>query len=111
MEIRENLKNYIITPLSPILNDYESYRVIEELNSCNKNVALNMEYVQDCSIDFFEKIKEFAQNKIIGMYNVQADIFLLLNLMDLDKKIQIFVNEEDYLSNKRMLINRRFQVA
>ena len=103
------LKNHnIITPMSPRLDEYETARIVEEIEMlADKKVGLDLSYVKDCTIDFFEKIKNIGN---ISLFNVSSDIFAILTLMKLDKSLNIYVSESDFLENKRRVLSRKFSL-
>ena len=108
MEIKYIDKNCIITPLSPRLDKREVNRLISELAENNlSKIGLNLDFVKDCTIDFFENLK----SKEISLFNVPSDIFSLLNIMNYTKEFTIYANEIDFLDNKREIINRKFQIV
>jgi hypothetical protein len=111
MEIREYNDTYILTPLSPRMDKRETQRLFSNIAFENKKIALDLGYVQDCTIDFLEKIKEFALQNEIGVFNIQSDLFALFNFMDLDKSVGLFVSESDFVENARRLINRKFSIV
>ncbi len=109
MEILVKDNCYIITPLSPKLTSRETQRLCEELEGdFSERTALNMSYVQDCTIDFIESIKNY---KNISMFNINSDIFAILISMNLDKVIKLFVSEQDFINDKHQLLNRKFTVV
>lgn len=110
MEIRENENVYIITPLSPKLDSRESLRLVNEINSENKRISLDLSFVHDCTVDFVEALKKLAKNREIGVFNLSADIFALFNFMNMDKYVKLFVCETDFKENARQLVNRRFSI-
>ena len=101
------LKNHnIITPLSPRLDKYETARIIEEIEMLSdKKVGLDLSYVKDCTVDFFEKIKNIGN---ISLFNIPSDIFAIITFMKLDKTLNIYVSESDFLENKRRILSRKF---
>jgi hypothetical protein len=108
MEIRDNEKYCIFTPLSSVLNKYESLRLLSEIEKENRCIAIDLAYVGDCTIDFIEALKKISEKKEIGVFNISSDIFVLLNTMSVDKKVKLFVNEIDFFKNTRRLLNRKF---
>lgn len=113
MEIRSNDKIYIIAPLSEKLGQYETNRIKKEIfteTSC-ENIALDLARVSDCSIDFIETLKELSKSKKIGVFNIASDVFALFNYMNLDKNVNLFVSELDFIENARQIINRKFQLV
>ena len=113
MEITERENNYILTPLSPKLNERESLRIAAEIenikNGCSvSDIGLNMCCVQDCTIEFIKNILSFDT---ISLFNIHSDIFALLISMDLDKKLNLYVSESDFIQKKHQLINRKFTLV
>ena len=109
MEIvqKENLS--IITLLSPKLGKYEASRLIEKINQLANPIAINLNFVSDCTIDFIEALKEI-NNKNIGMFNIPSDIFAIFNIMKIDRTIALYTSEIDFEEQKRQLINRKFSI-
>ena len=110
MEIRENDATCIFTPLDPILGKLESKRLLPFISQEKREVALDLSMVSDCTIGFIEGLKEISQKKNIGIFNIPQDMFVLFNVMGIDKSIKLFVSELDFLDNTRRLINRKFTV-
>ena len=109
MEINVKDNCYIITPLSPKLTEWETIRLGEELrNNQEQRIALDMSYVQDCTFDFIDEIKNY---KNISLYNISSDIFAILLSMRLDKTLKLFVSELDFLNDKHQLLNRNFSLV
>ncbi len=111
MEIRDNEKVCIFAPLSPTLDKYESSRILKKISNESREIALDLRFVQDCTIDFIESLKEIASIKKIGIFNIPSDIFVLFNIMQIDKTVKLFVCEPDFEENSRQLINRQFSLV
>lgn len=111
MEIRDTEKVCIFAPLSTKLDKYESSRLLEKFSCETRDIALDLRFVQDCTIEFIEMLKELAQIKNIGVFNIPSDIFVLFNIMSLDKSARLFVSENDFEENSRQLVNRQFRIA
>lgn len=107
MEIKTSDKYCIITPFSPNLNEYEANKIANEINP-NLRVGLDLSYVTDCTIDFLDKISHI---KNLSLFNISSDIFTLLSVMNLDKKLNLFVSELDFLDDQHRIINRRFSIV
>jgi len=110
MEIIENENLCIIAPLCGNINDYESSRIIKQILNDNRSVALDLSYVHDCTIDFIESLKTICLKKKIGIFNIPSDLFVLFNVMNIDKIANIFVSQIDFEENARQIINRRFKI-
>ena len=111
MEIREDNSICILTPLSPIIDRRESARILPILQEEEKEVALDLSFVSDCTIDFIEGLKQISKTKSVGVFNIPQDMFVLFNIMDLDKSIKLFVSETDFMDGARRLVNRKFSVV
>lgn len=110
MEIRENRNVFIIAPLCANLTKRDSKRIVEKADNESREVAIDLNYVTNCSIDFIEDLIELSTKKRFGIFNIPSDIFVLFNLMGIDKNINLFVSELDFRENSRQLINRKFSV-
>lgn len=111
MEIRDNEKLCIIAPLCEKIDEYEGSRIIKQILSDNRSVALDLNYVHDCTIDFIDKLKKVCLEKKIGIFNIPSDLFALFNLMNIDKIAKLFVSQIDFEENSRQIINRHFKIV
>ncbi|MBQ7764023.1 hypothetical protein IJ384_01500 [bacterium] len=109
MEIRDNKNLCIFTPINPCLSLYKINKLIEKINKEERRCAIDLTYVQDCTIDFIESLKNNI-NKEISIFNIPSDIFVLFNIMNIDKTVKLFVSEKDFEEDSRQLINRKFKV-
>ena len=108
MEIRYDNKVCIFVPLSAKLDKRTCLRLFSKLSNEQKQIGLDLSYVQDCTIDFCEALTEVAKEKNIGIFNIPSDIFALFNIMNIDKCTNLFVSELDFEENSRRLIHRKF---
>ena len=111
MEIREDEKFCIFAPLSGKLDYRESERLLKEISEESRQVGIDLKYVYDCTIDFIEAMKTSAKTKPIAIFNIPSDVFVLFNIMKLDKAVNLYVSENDFQSQSRRLINRDFQLV
>ena len=111
MEIRENEKLCIFTPLCPILNLKEVTRLFKAITCETRDVAIDLSCVTDCTTDFIEAIKKCSMQKNIGIFNIPSDIFVLFNFMKLDKVAKLYVSEIDFEEKTRQLLNRTLTVV
>lgn len=110
MEIREDNNICIFAPLSSKINSFESSRLLKNIMNENRSIAIDLEYVEECSIDFINIIKAICKIKKIGIFNIPSDIFTLFNVMQIDKCANLYVSEMDFKNNKHQLINRKFSL-
>ena len=112
MEINSTDKMCIVTPLSPKLDERECSRIFSALSCYNvPTIGFDFSFVESCSFDFLDKIKEIAKIYKVGFFNIPSDLFAILNFMNLDKTIKLYVNYEDFTQDKHQLINRRFAIV
>lgn len=76
----------------------------------SKPVALNLQDVDYICVEFLDFLKRTSSNRKISLINMQAEIFVLLNLTKYDKFAHIFLNDIDFALQKRALLNRRFAI-
>ena len=107
MEIRDNEKVCIIAPICEKIDSYKTMRIMERIKSETRRVAIDLNCVQDCTIDFIEAIKSLSRDDL-GIFNIPSDLFALFNVMSLDKSVKLYVSELDFESNSHQLINRKF---
>lgn len=111
MEIREQKNFCIVAPLSQKLDKRESLRLIEYIKSESAQTAIDLNYVQECTIDFINSLKEICKIKPVSIFNIPSDIFVLFNIMNLDKCISLYVSELDFEEGTRRLVNRKFNLV
>ena len=106
MEIKTSDNFCIITPFSPKLVEKEAKKLFAEiLRNKNLKMGIDMSFVKECTIEFIDVLSKIGD---IGLFNVTSDIFVLFNIMNVDKKINLFVSELDFKADKHQLLNRRF---
>lgn len=106
MEIVTQDKLCILKPLSPILDKREADRLFEEVYMHDSyNIGIDLSFVQECTSDFMLSLDKHTE---ISMFNIPSDVFTLFNIMNIDKKINLYVSETDFRENKRRLLNRKF---
>ena len=110
MEIRDNDKICIIAPICTKLDGYRVKKILDKIETETRNVAIDLAYVQDCTIEFIEGLKNLT-NKNLGIFNIPSDIFVLFNVMKLDKSVKLFVSENDFEEDTRQLISRNFSLV
>ena len=76
----------------------------------NKNIALNLQNVDNVCVEFLDFLKETSEQKKLSLINLQSELFVLLNLTRYDEFAHIFLNDIDFIEHKRALLNRRFSV-
>lgn len=109
MEIINNEEFCIITPLSPKILKEDVTRLRLEIGSfVDKKIGLNLLFVKECTIEFFELLMNFTN---IELFNLQSDIFALMLSMNLDKLTKIYISEDDFKLSQHQLISRKFKLV
>ena len=75
-----------------------------------KNIAINMKNIDSVSGEFFLALKRLSKYNI-SLYNVGLNLSLLFELTNTGRNVRIFVNELDFIEEKRLLVNRKFKVV
>ena len=106
MEVITSKNHCIITPLSPKLGKQETESLRNEVISANGlDIGIDLSYVKDCSMEFIEEIKKYRN---ICLFNISSDIFALFTFMKLDKILNLYVSELDFLENCHRIVKRNF---
>jgi len=110
---KENSVGCILKLHSNILTFDLVFKLRKFLNQfpSNKSVALNLHDVDYICVDFLEFLKETSKSRNLALTSLQSEILVLLNLTKYDNFAPIFLNDIDFLEQKRELLNRRFSVV
>lgn len=79
-----------------------------------RNLYINIEHLSDISNDTigkFLKMNAFLKDKNISFINVKPLQNAVFNLFNIDKKFQIYLNQEDAFEGKKPVVNRKFRVV
>ena len=109
MEVRYNDKVCIIAPLCDKLDGNKTQSILKRICKESRKVAIDLSYVQECSVEFIEALQKIV-NKNLGIFNIPSDIFVLFNIMNVDKYVNLYVSEIDFEENSRQILNRKFTV-
>ena len=106
MEIQLSDKYCILTPSAKRINANEAKQIENELISYSDfRIGIDMEYVQELTVDFMERVAKYAN---LSMFNIDSCIFTLLTFMKLDKCLNLYVTEEDFISDSHRVLSRKF---
>ncbi len=106
MEIKTSDKFCIITPFSQKLSEVDVQKIFEEIwVNRSLKIGIDMSYVNECGVDFIDMLTKIGN---VGLFNIASDVFVLFNIMNIDKKVELFVSEMDFKLEKHQLLNRKF---
>ena len=109
MEILLKGDNCIITPLTQCLYKHQTVRLSDAINEyMTYKIGINLANVTDCSIDFIDMVN---CTKNLSLYNIQSDIFVIFNKMGLDKILNLYNSEIDFLSSNHRLLSRNLNIV
>ena len=109
MEMRFNDDLCIIAPLCNKIDERTTQCILRKISKESRKVAIDLNYVQECSIEFIEALKNNV-DKNLGVFNIPSDIFVLFNIMNVDKHVKLYVSEMDFVENARQILNRKFRL-
>ena len=109
MEIQLSDKYCILAPTAKKIDSAETKLIEKELSYYKGiKIALDMEVVQELTIDFIEKITKFTN---LSLFNINSDVFALLTFMKLDKCLNLYVTEEDFIAGTHRVLSRNFTLV
>lgn len=107
--ITHETENYII--LCPRFKIFSQKAVDEILNliqtpNSKKEYAIDMSAIYSISSEFLNMLNTL--DKKVALLNCCAEVLVLLNLTNCDKKVKLFTSLIDLEEDKRELLNRKF---
>lgn len=113
LNIKDDRKNIIINLVECDLSDDLVSRLRTAIRTCpeTRHIGINLANIKSVKNEFFSLLKEFSENKNICLYNLTAEINLLLFLMNYSQYAQLYASETDFKENKRSLICRDFKIC
>ena len=74
------------------------------------NIA-NLYEINNDTVDKFKKMRSVLKDKHVCIINVNALNNCILNLFEIDKMFQLYMNKFDAFEGKRPIVNRKFKVV
>ena len=75
-----------------------------------KRIGINLENVCSINYDFILLLQECAFKQKISLFNVAVDVYMMLFISHSDKYINIYLDENDFISDKRSIVYRRLKL-
>lgn len=95
----KEISDTVLAELKLILNNVSN----------NKRIALNLINISELNSEFLDFITDLKMR--ISLFNLSLNVYLLLFLGKYDKESDLYVNELDFLMNKRRIVNRKFKLC
>lgn len=113
LNIKDDRKNIIIDFMENELSGDVIDCLRLAIRTCpeTRYIGINLANIKTARNEFFSLLKEFSPNKNICLYNLTAEINLLLFLMNYSQYAQLFASEMDFKENKRSLICRDLKIC
>lgn len=75
-----------------------------------QHIGINLKQVNYINDDFVALLKDVSDKEKAAVFNLNNDIYLLFFVINADKYVDIYLNERDFLSQKNLLVYRRFKL-
>lgn len=111
IKIRDVKETCIIDIFDKKISELVLHQIKEILISHDneKRIALNFMNIEDVD----NKFLDFAQNSKIkfSMFNLHCNICILLFILNFDKTCSLYISENDFVTNKRRIVNRHLKLC
>ena len=77
----------------------------------NKRIAINTSNVSNFSLDFMEFLSLCARKNKISLFSLNNDIFLQLFISGINNCVDIYLDEQDFIEEKRLLVKRNLKLV
>lgn len=111
--IKDDRKNIIVDFIRADLSEDVVVCLRKTLKevSPKRQIGINLANITSARNEFFSLLKEFSDDRKICLYNLTADINLLLFIMNYNQYTHLYVNEDDFKEHKRNLVKREFKIC
>lgn len=75
-----------------------------------QRIGIDLKQVNYINDDFIALLKEISNKEKTAVFNLNNDIYLLFFVLNADKYVEIYLDERDFLSQKNLLVYRRFKL-
>lgn len=111
-KVREHNENIIFRCKTDELNikDIESVKKLMDIQP-EKPVIVNLSGVSKIKNTTLGLLNKIAEQNKLSLCSLEADVFAAINLLNYDKKFNIYPDEESSIVKAPELKNRRFKVV
>lgn len=112
MNIRDVEKTAIVDIAGNAMSQSE-LELIQELfeqKASGCRIAINLKNVDYITDDFIKLLKRYANEKKLSLFGLNNDIYLMLFITQSDKYADIYLNEQDFMQNKNIIVHRRLKL-
>ena len=110
-QIKNDCENLIISFSDSEISQKELAELQVFLNkiATTKKIAIDLGEVRVVCNSFFSLLREFAYVNRLSLYNISAEVNLLLFIMNYGQFVDLYVDKSDFEGSKRILVNRNFR--
>lgn len=90
--------------------DIKKLRKIYREKSESKRIGIDFTQLKAVEPEFFALVKEAANYRKISVFNADSNVYLQLFVSNADKYLNLYLNESDFVDDKRSIVKRRLKV-
>lgn len=90
--------------------ELKELKKLYKTKAARKRIGINLESVNSINYDFLLFIQECAFKQKVSLFNVAVDVYMMLFISHSDKYINIYLDENDFINNKRSIVYRRLKL-
>ena len=75
-----------------------------------KRIGINLKNILEIDNEFLEFLEESGKKRKLSVYNVNNDVYLMLFVLRYEQYVDIYLNEEDFFSDKNCIVYRRLKL-
>lgn len=112
MEIRE-VQHSSITKISSntLTAEHTEYLKLALKTANGRRLGIDFSSVKKVKNDFLEFIKQNVQKGELSFYNVNEELYVLFFIMRMDRYLNFYISENDFVNNKQCIANRHLRLC
>lgn len=91
-------------------SDLIKLKKLFRLKNASTRIGINLGNITATNTDFLELLKETSFERKISVFNVKHEIYLTLFISQYDRFVDIYINEDDFIKEKRCIVYRRLKL-
>ncbi len=112
MDIKTSANNSITETATGILSNDNIKKLKEILKRKDiQRYGIDFSRVDRVSSEFLDFIKHNVKKGELSFYNVNSDLYVLMFIMKMDKYVNFYMSENDFLKDRQCIVNRRLRLC
>lgn len=91
-------------------SDLIELKKIFEKKVLKKRIGINLKNVLNTGHEFLDFLEQCCEKQKLSVFNVNNEVYLMLFILKYDKYVNIYLNEEDFYSDKKCIVYRRLKL-